>query len=107
VLTIILGLVNCDNGYLLLDEFENGLHHTVQEQLWKVIFELAERLNIQVFATTHSNDCIAAFEKVLNSTSNNYSGKLIRLENRNGEIVQIEFSLEELKIAQNLDIETR
>lgn len=107
VLTIILGLVNCDNGYLLLDEFENGLHHTVQEQLWKVIFELAERLNIQVFATTHSNDCIAAFEKVLNSTSNNYSGKLIRLENRNGEIVQIEFSPEELKIAQNLDIETR
>jgi AAA15 family ATPase/GTPase len=66
VLTIILGMVNCDNGYFLLDEFENGLHYTVQEKLWKIIFELAEKLDVQVFATTHSNDCIAAFQQVLN-----------------------------------------
>ena len=38
ILTIILALVNSDNGFLLIDEFENGLHYTVQEQLWKVIF---------------------------------------------------------------------
>lgn len=107
VLSIILALVNADNGFLLLDEFENGLHYTVQEQLWKIIIGLAEKLNIQVFATTHSNDCIAAFEKVLNNSSNSSVGKLIRLENHNGKIEQIEFSALELKIAQDQDIETR
>ena len=58
ILTIILAMVNCENGYLLIDEFENGLHYSVQEKLWEIIFYLAKRLNIQVFATTHSNDTI-------------------------------------------------
>ncbi|MDR2840393.1 MAG: AAA family ATPase, partial [Paludibacter sp.] len=81
ILTIILAAVNCENGYLLIDEFENGLHYTVQEQLWKIIFKLAKDLNIQVFATTHSNDCIHSFSKVLNAENNEVLGKLIRLDN--------------------------
>lgn len=107
ILTIILALVNCDNGYLLIDEFENGLHHSVQEQLWKVIFSLSEKLNIQVFATTHSEDCILGFENILNSPSNNLEGKLIRLDNINGHIKQVEYNARELKIATDQNIETR
>lgn len=107
ILTIILALVNCDNGFLLIDEFENGLHHSVQEQLWKVIFSLSEKLNIQVFATTHSEDCILGFENILNSPSNNLEGKLIRLDIINGVIKQVEYSANELKIAADQNIETR
>lgn len=107
ILTIILALVNCDNGYLLIDEFENGLHHSVQEQLWKVIFSLSEKLNIQVFATTHSEDCILGFENVLNNPNNNLEGKLIRLDNINGVIKQVEYNANELKIATDQNIETR
>jgi AAA15 family ATPase/GTPase len=107
ILTIILALVNADNGFLLIDEFENGLHYTVQEQLWKMIFNLAQRLNTQVFVTTHSNDCIKSFENILNSSDNSYNGKLIRLDNKNGIIKQIEFNAEELQIANNQNIEIR
>jgi AAA15 family ATPase/GTPase len=64
ILTIILALVNSDNGCLLIDEFENGLHYTVQENLWRIIFHLSKELNIQVFATTHSEDCIKGFQSV-------------------------------------------
>ena len=107
VLTIILALVNSDNGILLIDEFENGLHHTVQEKLWKIIFHLAEVLNVQVFVTTHSEDCISGFENVLNSENYAPLGKLIRLENDNGIIKQVEFDSKELKIATDQNIETR
>lgn len=107
ILTIILALVNCDKGYLLIDEFENGLHYSVQEQLWQIIFTLAEKLNIQVFATTHSEDCIRGFENVLNDKKYNFNGKLIRLENDRGLIKQIEFNAEELRVATDNDIETR
>ena len=96
-----------DVGILLIDEFENGLHHSVQEQLWKVIFSLSEKLNIQVFATTHSEDCILGFENILNSPSNSLEGKLIRLDNINGIIKQVEYSANELKIATDQNIETR
>ena len=107
ILTIILALVNADNGFLLIDEFENGLHHTVQEQLWKIIFNLSQKLNIQVFVTTHSEDCIAGFENVLNNPENSLEGKLIRLDNNNGVIKQVEFDAKDLKIATDNDIEIR
>ena len=107
ILTIILALVNSDNGFLLIDEFENGLHHTVQEQLWNVIFNLAQKLNVQIFVTTHSEDCISGFENILNSPNNSLDGKLIRLDNDNGTIKQVEFNAKELKIATDQNIETR
>lgn len=107
ILTIILALVNSDNGFLLIDEFENGLHHSIQEKLWEIIFNLANKLNVQVFVTTHSEDCIYGFENILNSPQNNLDGKLIRLDIINGKIRQVEFSKEELKIATDQNIETR
>lgn len=107
ILTIILALVNSDNGFLLIDEFENGLHHTVQEKLWNVIFKLAESLKIQVFVTTHSEDCIVGFENILNNPTHQLDGKLIRLDNIGGKIKQVEFSAEELRIATDQNIETR
>ena len=106
-MTIILALVNSENGFLLIDEFENGLHHSVQEKLWEIIFNLANRLNVQVFATTHSDDCIAGFENILNGSQDNCDGKLIRLDNRNGKIKHVEYTREELSIAMSNDIETR
>ena len=107
ILSIVLALVNSDRGFLLIDELENGLHHSVQEQLWKIIFQLSKQLDVQVFATTHSNDCIRGFENVLNEEGNTIEGKLIRLENKNGQIRQVEFDAEELKTATEHAIEIR
>jgi len=51
-------------GFLLIDEFENGLHYSIQEAIWEKLFELARQWNIQIFATTHSKDTLQAFTKV-------------------------------------------
>lgn len=107
ILTMILALVNADNGYLLIDEFENGLHYTVQEKLWEMIFILAYELNVQVFATTHSLDCIKSFEQIMNSKEEFNKSKLIRLDFKKGLIKQVEYNAEELKIATHHDIEPR
>jgi AAA15 family ATPase/GTPase len=107
ILSIILSLINSENGYLLIDEFENGLHYSIQEQLWKIIFKLAGELNCQVFATTHSYDCIVAFANVLNNQQNNINGKLFRLERDGDTIKQVEYNSKELQIAAENNIETR
>jgi AAA15 family ATPase/GTPase len=107
IMTIILALVNADNGFLLIDEFENGLHYSIQEKLWEIIFEISQKMKIQVFATTHSEDCIAGFEKALNSTNNDLLGQLIRLDLKDGIVKQVEFNKDELKIANDQNIETR
>lgn len=104
ILTIILAMLNCKGGVLLLDEFETGLHYSVQDELWRIIFMLSEKLNIQVFVTSHSNDCINSFVK----TNTNGQGVLIRLENRKGCIVAVEYDdNNELMFATNNNVEIR
>lgn len=46
--------------YLFLDEIENGIHYSVQKEVWKAIGQVARDLDIQVFATTHSYEMIMA-----------------------------------------------
>jgi len=43
---------------LFIDEIENGMHHLVLEPLWRWIATISSRRNLQVFATTHSEECI-------------------------------------------------
>ncbi|MFI3262904.1 MAG: AAA family ATPase [Rikenellaceae bacterium] len=104
ILTIMLAMLNCKGGVLLVDEFDNGLHYSVQTKLWEVIYHLANVLNIQVFATTHSDDCIKSFIKADASGD----GKLIRLENRDGDIVSVEYDEpDELDYISTSNIEVR
>ncbi len=78
VLQLILSASQAKDGFLLVDEIENGLHYSVQEKVWGMLFELAEKNNIQIFATTHSEDCVKTFAKV-STERQNVKGCLIRL----------------------------
>jgi len=63
LIAIILSLYASEKGYLFIDEIDNGVHYTLLDELWMVIMTLAEELNVQVFATTHSKECIEAFNR--------------------------------------------
>jgi len=105
VLSITLALVNSRDGILLVDEIENGLHYLIQPDLWRLVFRLAHRLNVQVFATTHSWDCIKAFQEA--AQEDDQEGLLIRLQSRMGEISATVYNEEELKVATREQIEVR
>jgi AAA15 family ATPase/GTPase len=64
VADIILKLVNSEHKILLIDEIENGIHHTNQRNFWRVLFRLAVELDTQIFATTHSLEMLQAFTDV-------------------------------------------
>lgn len=102
---IILSLVNAKDGLLLIDEFENGMHHSVQLDAWRSIFKLSQRLGIQVFATSHSWDSIEAFQKA--AAESPETGVLVRLTRRKEEIVPTVFIEEELAVATRDHIEVR
>ncbi|MDM8548393.1 AAA family ATPase, partial [Candidatus Venteria ishoeyi] len=61
LVSIVSALYQCENGYLFIDEIDNGIHYTMLAQLWEIILTLANEQNIQVFATTHSKECIESF----------------------------------------------
>lgn len=60
LLEITLAFAEIANGSILIDEIENGLHHSVMQEVWKAINGLSQKFNVQVFATTHSYECMAA-----------------------------------------------
>lgn len=106
MLGISLALVNARQGFLLIDEIENGIHYSVQKELWQLVFRLAHRLNVQVFATTHSWDCIEGFQKAAEENKQE-EGMLIRLSLKGGEITATLFDEEELGVVTHEQIEVR
>ncbi len=58
MLAMAIAITHCKGGFLLVDEIDTGLHHTVMSDMWKLIFNAAKRFDVQVFATTHSYDCV-------------------------------------------------
>ena len=107
LLTIALGLVNAKNKTLLIDEFEVGLYHGIQEKLWETIFEYAKKYNIQVFITTHSMDTVRTFSNILDKYKD--MGQYMRLQKsrRTGEIEALIYTKRSLDTAMEENFETR
>lgn len=64
LISIVVALFTCENGYLFIDEIDNGIHYTQLDEIWNIILEVSEKLNVQVFATTHSKECIDSYARV-------------------------------------------
>ena len=99
-MSIGLGLAGGEGGLTLIDEIENGLHHSVQPEIWRMIFHTAKKLDVQVFATTHSSDCVQAFQEAAGEHED--EGMLISLRRRrkdSQEIVAVPIEENELEYA--------
>jgi len=105
LLGIALALANCQNGILLIDEVENGIHYSILSKLWALIFQAAQERNIQVIAATHSWDCIASFAHAANKTDE--AGALVRLEGSEDGPYPVHYPEGDLKIAAEQWIEVR
>ena len=57
---LVLAIATSPGGVVLVDEIENGLHHSVLPKVWESVGLAARRFDTQVFATTHSLECVEA-----------------------------------------------
>ena len=65
VTRMVLATAMVPDGVVLVDEIENGLHHSVLPDVWRVVGKAAEQFNVQFFATTHSFECVQAAHQAL------------------------------------------
>jgi len=61
---ILISIVLSNNQIVFIDEIENGIHYTNFDKLWEIILKISKEQNVQVFATTHSKECIESFARV-------------------------------------------
>jgi AAA15 family ATPase/GTPase len=90
---------------VLIDEFESGLHYSVLKEIWKGVLNLTEQEGVQIFATTHSYECIRAAHAAFSETLN-YDFALHRLEEIKGDIAVTSYDRDTLEtsLASNFEI---
>jgi AAA15 family ATPase/GTPase len=106
MLGLVLAMVNLENGILLVDEIDSGLHFTVMTDMWKVVWETAKKLNIQVFATTHSRDCWQSLAELITEEKITDNEITIQRIDRDKEKA-VSFNTRQIYLASERDIEVR
>jgi len=105
----VLELINNQAGILLIDEIENGIHHSHQKQLWQWLFALAVELDVQIFATTHSLEMLTAFKEAAMGTQYESEVAYFKFARhvKTGEIISIKREIDNLDYALSRDKEVR
>ncbi|MCH7786018.1 MAG: AAA family ATPase [Chloroflexi bacterium] len=106
--SLALAIANAEDGIVLVDEVENGLHHTVMKKVWSGIAQFAREFNVQIFATTHSAECVKAAHEAF-SDEKKYDFRLHRLERKRDtdDIRVVTYDQETLEAALELGLEFR
>jgi len=103
-LVLVIGTI--PNGVVLVDEVESGLHYSILPKVWRAIGEVARQFNTQVFATTHSLECIVAAHRAF-SESERYDFRLHRLDRDKESISAVTYDQETLEAAIETGLEVR
>lgn len=106
LLNIALGAIQARGSTLLIDEIAAGIHYSVQPKVWELISKQSEIYDMQVFATTHSWDCVRALHHIGGSPSRPEPA-LHRLERLRGLVRAVSFFDDELAIVDAEEIEVR
>jgi len=65
ILAVTVNAVTASGGALFVDEIDTGLHHSAMLSMWRSLVSVAHAQNVQVFATTHSLDCVYALGQLV------------------------------------------
>ena len=103
---VALALANSRDGFLLIDEAENGIYYSIMRDFWKMVLLTAHKNNVQVLATTHGWDCISGFALAA-ADCEEVDGALVRIERHDEHVRAVEYSSELLEVAAEQIIEVR
>jgi predicted ATP-dependent endonuclease of OLD family len=105
MLAMAIAITQCKRGFLFIDEIDTGLHYTVMADMWKLIYNAAREFNVQVFATTHSSDCVYSLAPICRSDGDGHSVTVQRIEA--GKSKAVPYSETEIKTAAERGLEIR
>ena len=106
LLALSLALTSVPAGFLLVDEIDTGLHYSVLADMWKLVIATAIKNDIQVFATTHSLDCLRGLREACDRNPEFASEVSTQTIDRNLD-VSIAGDATDLRSALDLGIEVR
>ena len=106
ILSLSLFIASSKDSLVLIDEIENGLHHSVTIPVWRALAELARKVGAQIVATTHSWEQILAAHRAFQEGPR-YDLALHRLDRLDQEIQVVTYDQESLQTSLDLQWEVR
>ncbi|MBZ0302091.1 MAG: AAA family ATPase [Anaerolineae bacterium] len=108
LVNLVTAIIENRDGIVLIDELENGLHHSVLTDVWKAIATAAREFNVQIFATTHSLEMIRAAHEAFKD-EDPYDFRLHRLDRdeKTGKITAVTYDEDILEAAVEANFEVR
>ena len=106
-LHIVLALLVNKNNVIYLDEIENGIHYTNLDKLWEIILAISKEQNVQVFATTHSKECIESYARVAKKLEETDIKFLSLYRNKENVLKSITFDYEKIQDRIELGLDNR
>lgn len=91
---------------LLVDEIENGIFSESMPKIWKGLLALCEREGIQIFATTHSRECVMAAHAAAEERGKDELS-VQRLQIVKGNVEAVRLGKEHLEVAAEMGLEVR
>ncbi|MGO8674206.1 MAG: AAA family ATPase [Capsulimonadaceae bacterium] len=106
MLALAIAITQCQGGVLLIDGIDAGLHYTVMSSTWKFLLNAAMEFDVQVFASTHSHDCVYSLAGICNEDETSAPSVTVqRIEP--GKPKSVPYTEGEIKAAAEWNIEVR
>lgn len=105
MLALSIAIAQSKGGTLLVDEIDTGLHYTVMSKMWNLIYSAAKEFNVQVFATTHSYDCVYSLAQICPDADSANRITVQRIEANKHQSVP--YDQDEITVAAAREIEVR
>jgi len=97
----------CENKRLMIDEIDTGIHYSRMKEFLKKVLQSAKNKNVQIFATTHSRECIEYYKQALRELGYQNDGRVIRIANTKSGIKAYSMGFEEFDTELDLSNEIR
>ena len=111
LLRILVEINMTPNQRLMIDEIDTGIYHKRFKQFWKTILLAAKRNNVQLFATTHSQECLRFIKEVLEEEDMEHLQKEMRcfslVEKKDKSVFSYAFDFKQFQFAIDQENEIR
>lgn len=105
LVALLVAIATQRHGVLIVDEIENGFHFKAMSEIWKVLYEFCRKSHVQLFASTHSQECLESLTTVIKGKERDFS--LLRTVREDGNCIVRQFSGQRFLGALEEDIELR
>jgi AAA15 family ATPase/GTPase len=107
LLRILLEVLVCQNKRIMIDEFGSGIHYSHLKSFYELILKNCLNNQVQLFATTHSKECIRYFAEAVNNLNLPLDARVIKLSQTQSGIRAYTSTFEQFSNALDAESELR